>query len=103
MSEIMKIIAERETQKKTTTTKTEKSIGDKSYSERGKAKWFYFAFKLGFLQLMCKASLIFKLNLESALSIILKEWELYKSKYVEVECRCLIYETCYPFWYVAQS
>ena len=31
------------------------------------------AFKLGFLQLICKASLIFKLNLALALSIILKQ------------------------------
>ena len=38
---------------------------------------------------ICKASLIFKLNLELALSIILKERELYESKHVMVECRCL--------------
>ena len=38
---------------------------------------------------MCKASLIFKLNLELALSIILKERELYESKHVSEECRCL--------------
>ena len=44
---------------------------------------------LGFLQLICKASLIFKSNLELALSITLKERELYESKYVTVECRCL--------------
>ena len=42
-------------------------------------------FKLGFLQLMCKASLIFKSNLELALSIILKQRELYESKHVGVE------------------
>ena len=41
-----------------------------------------------FVQLICKASLIFKLNLESALLIILKERELYESKHVMVECRC---------------
>ena len=46
-------------------------------------------FKLGFAQLICKASLIFNLNLELALSIILKERELYESKHVAVECRCL--------------
>ena len=57
MSEKMKIIDERETQKKTT-TKTVKNKGDKSYIERVRAKWFCFAFKLGFLQLTCKASLI---------------------------------------------
>ena len=36
------------------------------------------SFKLGFLQLICKASLIFKSNLELALSIILKQRELYE-------------------------
>ena len=51
-------------------------------------KWFCCAFKLGFLQLICKASLIFKSNLELALSIILKQRELYKSKHVAVEFRC---------------
>ena len=54
--------------------------GDKSYSERVKAKWFYCTIKLGFLHLICKASLIFKSNLELALSITLKQWELYESK-----------------------
>ena len=44
---------------------------------------------LGCLQLICKASLIFKSNFELALSIILKERELYESKHVAVECRCL--------------
>ena len=44
---------------------------------------------LCFVQLICKASLIFKSNLELALSIILKERELYESKHVVVECRCL--------------
>ena len=53
-------------------TKTEKNKGDKNYSERVEAKYFCCAFKLGFLQLICKASLVFKLNLELALSIILK-------------------------------
>ena len=38
---------------------------------------------------MLKWSLIFKWNLELALSIILKERELYESKHVVVECRCL--------------
>ena len=81
----MEIIAERETQKK---KKTEKSKGDKSYSGRVRAKLIWCAFKLGFLQLICKASLIFMLNLELALSIILKERELDESKHVAVECRC---------------
>ena len=37
--------------------------GDASYCESVRAKWFCCAFKLGFLQLMCKASSIFKSNL----------------------------------------
>ena len=47
-------------------TKTEKNKGEGSYSERVRAKWFCCAFKLGFLQLICKASLIFKSNLDIA-------------------------------------
>ena len=43
-------------------TKTERSMGDRSYSEGVRAKWFCCSFKLGFLQLICKASLIFKSN-----------------------------------------
>ena len=35
---------------------------DASYSESVKAKCFCCAFKLGFLELICKASLIFKSN-----------------------------------------
>ena len=73
-------------QNKNKQTKTEKSKGNRSYSERVRAKWFCCAFKLGFLQLMCKASLIFKSNLELALSIILKQRELYESKHVAVAC-----------------
>ena len=72
--------------------KTERSKENRSYSERVRAKWFCCAFKLGFLQLICKASLIFKSNLELAFSIInyqLKERELYDSKHIVVECRCL--------------
>ena len=89
--EIMKTIDERELQKTTKEkqTKTERSKGNRSYSERVRAKWFCCAFKLGFLQLICKVSLIFKSNLELALSIILKQRELYESKHVTVECRCL--------------
>ena len=89
--EIMKTIDEREMQKTTKEkqTKAERSNGNRSYSERVRAKWFCCAFKLGFLQLICKASLIFKSNLELALSIILKQRELYESKHVSEECRCL--------------
>ena len=36
-----------------------KQRGDVSYSESVISKWFCCAFKLGFIQLMCKASLIF--------------------------------------------
>ena len=85
MSEIMKIIDERETQKK---AKTEKNKGDGSCNERVTAKWFC-AFKLDFLQLICKASLIFKSNLELALSIVVKERELHESKLVVMKCTCL--------------
>ena len=44
---------------------------------------------------------MFTSNLELALSVILKQWEIYESKHVVVECRCL--KTCYPFWYAPQS
>ena len=72
MSEKMKIIDERETQKNPKQTnknkkKQKRTREDRSYSERVRAKWFCCAFKLGFLQLVCKASLIFESNLESAL------------------------------------
>ena len=87
----MKTIDEREMQKATKEkqTKAERCKGNISCSERLSAKWFCCALKLGFLQLICKASLIFKLNLELALSIILKQRELYESKHVAVECKCL--------------
>ena len=83
---------EEETQKNKQTkkqTKTEKNKGDRSYSERVRAKSFCCAFKLDFLQLICKASLMFKSNFELTLSIILKQRELHESKHVAVECRCL--------------
>ena len=89
MSEIMKIIDERGRQKKNKNRMKQRSGA--SYSESVRAKWFCCAFKLGFVQLICKASLIFKSNLELALSIILKERELYESKHVVVECRCFLY------------
>ena len=53
-------------------TKTEKKGGDRSYSERVRDKWFCCAFKFGFLQFLCKASLILKSNLALTLSIISK-------------------------------
>ena len=92
MSETMKIIYERGTMKNQKQTKTEKNKGgrgDRSYSERIRARWFCCTFKLGFLQIICKPSLIFRSSLELALSVVLKQRELYESKYVAVECRCL--------------
>ena len=68
-------------------TKKNKVAG--SYSERVRDKWFCWVFTLGFLKLICKASLIFKSNLKLALSIILKKRELYESQHVAVECKCL--------------
>ena len=67
--EIMKTIYERELQKtaKEKQAKTERIMGSTNYSERVRPKWFCCAFKLGFHQLICKVSLIFKLNLELAL------------------------------------
>ena len=47
----MRAVGERKMQKTTEEkqTKTERSKGNKSYSERVRAKWFCWAFKLGFL------------------------------------------------------
>ena len=89
-AEIMKT-DEREMQKTTKEkqTKTERSKRNRSYSKRVRAKWFCCAFELGFLQLICKAPLTFKSNLDLALSIILKQRELYESRHVAVECRSL--------------
>ena len=89
----MKTIHEREMQKKNK-RKTNRQKGARgtealARTERVRAKLFCCAFKLGSLQLICKASLIFKSNLELALSIILKQRELYESKHVAMECRCL--------------
>ena len=72
LSEIMKMIDERKRKKK----QRKKERDDGSYGESVRAKWFCYAFKLSFLQIMCKASLIFKSNLKLTLSIILKEREL---------------------------
>ena len=55
--------------------KTEKNKGDRSFNERVRAKWLCCAFKLGFLQLICKAPSIFNSNLELVLSIFLKQRE----------------------------
>ena len=78
----MEIADEKETQETTSTTKKKqrqkRARGNKSYSERVRAKWFCCAFKLGFFLLICNSSLIFKSNLELASSIILKQRGLYK-------------------------
>ena len=76
MSEIIKILDERETQKQTKKTskqRQKRTMGDKSYSERVRAKLFCCVFKLGFLRLIYNSSSIFKSNLEIALSIVLKQ------------------------------
>ena len=91
----MKIVDERETQKKQkqqqqrSKQRQKRARVNRTYSEKVRAKWFCCAFKLGFLQLICNASLIFKANLELALLIILKQRELYESKHAVVESRCL--------------
>ena len=59
--------------------------GDRTDNERVRAKCFCCAFKSGFPQLICRI----KSNLVLALSIFLKQIELYESKHVVVECRCL--------------
>ena len=74
----MKMKDEREREKKKRQKETKRWP---SYSESVKAKWFCCAFKLGFIQLMCKACLIFKYNLELASSVILKERESCESKH----------------------
>ena len=80
---IMKIIDKRNMRKKQKGTREEEG------GDRMETKWFCCAFKLDFLQLICKGSSIFKSNLELALSIVLKGRELYQSKHVALECRCL--------------
>ena len=59
--------------KKSNKDKKEHGGEGRSYGERVRAKKFWCAFELGFLQLVCKASLMFQSSLELALSIILKQ------------------------------
>ena len=61
---MMKTIDDRELPKTTKEkqTKAERSKGNRSYSESVRANWFCCAFNLGFLLLICKASLVFKSN-----------------------------------------
>ena len=63
----------KQTNKQHKQTNTEKNKGERRYSEWAKAKWLCCTFKSGFTQLIYKASLIFKSNLDLALSVILKE------------------------------
>ena len=79
MSKAMKIIDKRETQKKK--KKRKRTTGTEAIAKGWEINDFCWAFKLGFLQLICKASLIFKSNLELPLLITLKERELYESKH----------------------
>ena len=60
--------------KKTNKDKKERGWGGggRSYRERGRDIGFCSAFKIGFLRLICKASLTFKSNLALTLSIISK-------------------------------
>ena len=74
----MKGESKQKKQNKTNKQRQKGTRGDRSYSERVRAKCFCCAFKLAFLRLICKASLIFKSNLELALSITLKQRELYE-------------------------
>ena len=55
--EIIKTINERKKQRTTKEkqTKTEQSKGNRTYSERVRAKLFCCAFKLGFFHVICKA------------------------------------------------
>ena len=64
-----------------------KQRGDPSYSESVRAKWFCCVFKLGFLQLICKAS--FQVELRVSFINYFKRRYLYESKHVVVECRRL--------------
>ena len=66
----MKKIDERENQKNKDWKERRSGV---SYSESVRAKWFCCALKLGFVQLICKTSVIFKSNLELTFSITLKE------------------------------
>ena len=70
----MKTIVEREMQKTTKEERRQKGArGTEAIVKGWELNDFVCAFKLGFLQLICKASLIFKSSLELALLIILKQ------------------------------
>ena len=86
----MKIIDEREMQKKKKKkTMTEKNKGAEAVVKGCELNDIVVRLSFGLLQLTSKATLILKSSLELTLSIILKKGELYASKHVAVECRCL--------------
>ena len=82
--EIMKTLDEREIEKTTKEKqlKPESSKGNRSYSERVRAKWICCAFKLGFLQFWNKK------KYQSTLLWSIDVWK---------------YEICYASWYAPQS
>ena len=88
MSEIMKIIDERETQNKTKNKDRRKQGGKEALLKGWELNDFVVHLSLRFSTIKMKC-LTFKSNLELALSIILKQTELYEPKHVAGECRCL--------------
>ena len=84
----MKTIGEREMQK-TTKENKQRQKGARGTEVIVKGWELIACAFLGFFQLICKVSLIVKSNLELALSIILKQREIFESKHVAEECRCL--------------
>ena len=74
-----------------------KQRGDASYSESMGAKSFCCVLKLGFILLICKASLIFNSNLELALSIILKERIIRIIRILYEKIRLILSEFCIFF------
>ena len=83
----MEIIDEIETQKTKNKSKDKRTMGTEAVMKGGELN--NFLVHLSFLKLICKSCLIFNSNLELALSVILKQRELYESKHVVLECKCL--------------
>ena len=84
--EIMKTIDEREIQKTTKEkqTKTERRKWKGSYSERVRTKWFWFAFNLGCLQLLCKASFIMNKHNQKPTEMFNKEDVIVYLTYIKI-------------------
>ena len=89
--EIIKTINEREMRKTTKRNKQRQkgARGTEAIVKGWELNDFAVDLSCGFVQLICKVSLIFKSDLELALSIILKQRVLYESKHTAVDCRCL--------------